>query len=124
MSEPAATWSKRFIADRPRLDPQGAEILLWQGAHDDLASPALAQCGFEKIAADVAGDDATAAFTICGDRNADHQTLLSDNMTWTARWIASRTLGEPEPEACPDVEALQPADGTELACPAIHGNFD
>jgi hypothetical protein len=50
--------------------------------------------------------------------------VLSNNMTWTARWIASRTIGAKEPEACPGIEALQPDDGTTLACPGIPGNID
>jgi pimeloyl-ACP methyl ester carboxylesterase len=123
-TEPAATWSKRFRADRPALDPHGAEVLFWQGAEDQSVDPSLAQCGIDKITSDLSVAGATARFTVCGDRAADHQTVRSNNLTWTAQWIASRTLGTPEPEACPGIEALQPAGGEPIACPAVPGNAD
>jgi hypothetical protein len=49
---------------------------------------------------------------------------MSNKMAWTERWIAARTLGTAEPEACMGVDALQPSDGTALACPSIPGNVD
>jgi hypothetical protein len=121
-AEPAATWIARFRADRPASDPRGADILLWQGREDTTAA-SVAQCGIDKITADFAVAGATARFTFCGDREADHEGVLN-NMTWTARWIAARTLGATEPPACAGVEALQLDDGGTLACPAVPGNTD
>jgi hypothetical protein len=120
---PAAIWWPRFRADRPHIDPQGAEILLWQGAQDALVAPPLAQCGIEKITMDLSGPAASTKLTICGDRDADHQILLDRHVGWVARWIAARTLGEPEPEACPGHDELLPDDG-ELTCLTPPGNAD
>lgn len=121
-TEPAATWVPRFRADRPHLDPQGADIVMWQGAEDHLASTEFAQCAIDKINADFAVPETTAAYTLCGDRDAAHETILSRNMSWTAQWIASRTGDAPEPAPCAGRSELLPEEG-ELECP-LPGNTD
>ena len=120
--EPAATWLARFRADRPRLDPQGADIVLWQGAADRASPPELAQCGIDKINADLSAPDTQASFTLCGDRSAAHETILSRNMSWTAQWIASRTGSAPEPPPCTGRSELLPQEG-DLAC-SLPDNVD
>jgi len=114
-AEPAATWVPRFRADRPRLDAQGADILMWQGAEDQALPPELTQCGIDKINADFAAPDATASFTLCGDRSAGHETILSQNMSWTAQWIAWKTSNGPAPSACAGHSELLPQSGA-LTC--------
>jgi hypothetical protein len=118
-SEPAASWIKRFRADRPASDPRGAEVLMWVGGRDAASPPSLAQCGIDKITSDFAAPGATAELTVCADRDADHETLLSNNVAWTARWIASRTLGAAAPESCPTLSSLPLAPGETLDCPGI-----
>lgn len=120
--EPAATWNKRFRKDRPILDPQGADVVTWQGAQDERVSPALATCAVEKIRADLSVVGASAKYTLCGDASANHQSVLSRNLSWALRWIGSRTLGSAAPEPCAGAEAAQPTTGT-LACPPP-GNTD
>jgi pimeloyl-ACP methyl ester carboxylesterase len=120
--EPAATWLKRFRADRPAMDTTGADVLFWAGAKDTTSTPPLNKCGIDKISSDLSG--ATAHLTACGDPVANHVRLMSNNMAWTARWIAARTLGAAEPETCAGVDALQASDGSALACPSIPGNID
>lgn len=122
-TEPAKTWIERFRADRPKSDPNAGDILLWQGGQDELATPAFSKCAIDKITSDLREPAATARLSVCGDRTADHNAVLR-NIPWTARWIASRTLGSPEPEDCAGIEALQPQDGGTLACPAVPGNVD
>ncbi len=120
-TNPAATWLPRFLADRPRLDPQGADIVMWQGGADPGTSD-LAQCAIDKINADFSAPETTARYTLCGDRDAAHETILSRNMSWAAQWIASQTGSAPEPAPCAGRSELLPQDG-ELTC-AIPGNTD
>ncbi len=115
LQEPAAAWLARFRADRPRLDAQGADIVVWLGAGDQALSPDLGQCGIDKISEDFSAPETTASLTVCGDRNAAHETVLSRNMQWTAEWIASRTGGAPEPEPCAGRSELLPPAG-DLVC--------
>ena len=121
MTGPAATWKERFVADRPQIDPDGADVVLWQGGADDLVSPPLAQCGIDKLSADVA--EVTGKFEVCADRDADHQTIMSRHMAWAARHIEARTLGANLPDACPGHEELEREDRV-LSCPNPPGNED
>ena len=80
------------------------------------------ECGIDKINADFSAPETTATFTLCGDRNAAHETILSRNMNWTAQWIAAKTGNAPEPTACAGRSELLPEDG-QLECP-LPGNTD
>jgi dienelactone hydrolase len=121
-TEPAPTWLPRFRADRPRLDVQGADVVMWLGAEDEALTPELAQCGIDKINEDFSSAETTATFTVCGDRKAAHETVLSRNMSWAAQWIASQTGSAPEPAACAGRSELLPENG-DLAC-SLPGNTD
>jgi hypothetical protein len=112
--EPAATWFKRAMADRPAIDPDGAPIVVWHGAKDVDIPPARAQCGFDKIQSDLAGAH-TATFTVCGDAEADHTGVVQRDMDWVSQWIAARATGQPDPPGCPGPGPLAPAGGT-LSC--------
>jgi pimeloyl-ACP methyl ester carboxylesterase len=122
-TELAKTWQARFRADRPTLDPRGADILVWQAANDVPVPPTLGRCAVDKIMADLSVAKATARVSVCGDRDADHNDLVSRNVSWVARWIESRTLHTPAPSTCPGQEALAP-EGETLACPDPPGNID
>jgi hypothetical protein len=103
----ATTWHPRFKADRPTIDGKGAPIVIWQGAKDTTVTPGYAQCGFDRITADLAAQSgATATLTVCGDPNADHGGAVRDGAAWVNQWIAARALGAPEPPACPGVSAI------------------
>jgi hypothetical protein len=114
--EPAATWSKRMLADRPAIDPQSAPIVVWHGALDKDIPPARAQCGIDKLQSDLskAGAHST-TLTICGDAGADHSGVVQRNADWIAQWVAARAAGQPDPPGCPGAAPLQPAGGT-LTC--------
>ena len=100
--EPAKTWMTRFLADRPALDGTGAPVLIFQGNADTTIVPTRAQCGFDKLAKDLAGATApTITVTTCADADATHTTIVPRSIDNVAQWIAARALGAPEPAACP-----------------------
>jgi pimeloyl-ACP methyl ester carboxylesterase len=116
----AATWERRFRADRPKLDAAGAPVVLWQGANDLVINPLLAKCGIDKISADLPPSSRTAKFTQCGDPVAAHEDLLSNQMGWVTRWIDARALGTAEPAACQTLESIT----GPLMCLTPPGNQD
>jgi pimeloyl-ACP methyl ester carboxylesterase len=118
----ATKWEARFQADRPKLNASGAPIVLWQGKADQTIAPQLAKCGIDKIESDLPNGSA-AKFTLCGDKMADHQSILSRRTHWVIRWIKARTLGRTEPKACNGEEAISDP-GTPLACLTPPGNDD
>jgi pimeloyl-ACP methyl ester carboxylesterase len=87
-------WEKRFKADRPKLDRNGAPIVLWHGAFDAVVPTPLAGCANDKITSDLSG---TNKYRFCGDLEADHDQILSRDLAWVTRWIDARALGTPEP---------------------------
>jgi hypothetical protein len=114
--EPAATWLRRALDDRPAIDPYSAPIVVWHGAIDKDIPPARAQCGFDKLARDLQSASApTTTLTICGDSGADHTGIVQRNIDWVARWIDARVTGQPDPPGCPGTAPLQPPGGT-LTC--------
>ncbi|MBI5536799.1 MAG: alpha/beta fold hydrolase [Deltaproteobacteria bacterium] len=129
---PADKWDPRFKKDRPALDPQGAPILIWQGALDHTVTAGYAKCGFDKIRADLGAS--ADKLKVCGDPTAIHggfigdEVNLSDGITrrgmdWVNEWISARTLGTPEPAACAGEEALAGSGGT-LVCATPPKNVD
>lgn len=110
----AATWEARFRTDRPRLDRNGAPIVMWHGAFDAVIAPPFAKCGIDKLTADVGNK-----FKFCGDAQADHETLMARRAAWIMRWIEARRTGGAVP-ACDGESAL----GPPLACPEPPGNVD
>jgi hypothetical protein len=84
----AGDWGNRFTADRPTIDPAGGSLVIWQGAMDQTVTPDRAQCGFDKIRADLSS--ATSPTT----------TLSVCSMDWVNHFIAQKTLGELAPAAC------------------------
>ena len=120
----AGTWETRFRADRPQLDPAGAPVVMWHGANDAVIEPALAKCAIDKLSADLQPLEGTAArFTFCGDAAADHESLLSNDIAWVARWIEARAGNGGEPPSCPGSDALEGGNGP-LSCLTPPGNDD
>jgi pimeloyl-ACP methyl ester carboxylesterase len=113
--EPAKTWKARALADRPAIDPSSAPIVIWHGAIDTDIVPARAQCGFDKLARDLAAvAQPTTSLTICGDPDADHTGVVQRDIDWVARWIDARVTGNDPPD-CLGTAPLQPPGGT-LTC--------
>jgi pimeloyl-ACP methyl ester carboxylesterase len=121
--EPAATWLKRALADRPTIDPNSAPIVVWHGAKDVDIPPDRAQCGFDRIQSDLAkAGNATTTFTVCGDADADHTGVIQRDIEWVSQWIGTRATGQPDPPGCPGTAPLQPAGGT-LTCATPPANM-
>jgi len=117
----ASTWHNRFRADRPPLDRSGAPVLMWAAKNDRVIDPSLSKCAIDKIASDLPAGS-PAKFTFCGDDDADHESLIGDQLGWITRWIEARARGAAEPEACPGESAIQ---GSEpLSCLTPPGNVD
>jgi pimeloyl-ACP methyl ester carboxylesterase len=117
----AKQWQPRFRADRPTLDPNGAEVLAFVAGRDELNSAGTTKCTLEKLEADLADSDEP--LTICADPEATHDTLLRPRFSWMMSWLRSRLLGGAEPEACPGTAALGEAFA-EQACTSPGGNVD
>lgn len=119
----ASTWERRFRADRPKLDPRGAPVVMWQGALDAVIPTSLAKCAIDKITADLPASSASAKFTLCGDALADHESLESNNAAWVTSWIEARARRGAEPASCPGESALE-GDQGPLSCMTPPGNDD
>ena len=123
--EPAATWLKRFRADRPTIDVAGAPIVIWQGKNDTTIPPERVVCGMDKIKKDIADAGAAAkiTLTVCGDKDADHGGVVQRNMDWVNTWIGARLRGEKDP-SCAGREVLVTAKGDPIVCATPPENVD
>ncbi|MGZ3406064.1 MAG: lipase family protein [Polyangia bacterium] len=97
----AMTWTARFAADRPPIDPQGPPILIYNGGMDTNFPPARAQCMFDKINADLMGATSpTTTIATCFDPDAQHFDIMRRDVDYANQWIAARVGIGPEPAAC------------------------
>lgn len=119
----AGKWEARFKADRPTLDRRGAPVVMWHGKNDDVIATPFAKCAIDKLRQDLPGTNSTAKFTLCGDANADHESVQGNNVAWVTKWIEARAFGSPEPAACAGEEALT-NPGIPLVCQTPPGNQD
>jgi pimeloyl-ACP methyl ester carboxylesterase len=103
-------WNQRFEADRPKLDPSGAPVVLWHGLADAVIFPPFAACAYDKITEDFMGTNAS--FRFCGDAS-NHDQIMSANLAWITSWIEALALGgpEPTPELCGSFAAFAAASG-------------
>ncbi len=131
----AALWRRRFQADRPGIDPNGAKIAIWAGGKDTSVPYDRIRCGLDKITADLAKvQNPTSTLTVCVDPGATHGAIGLDSdypagimrkaAHWANQWIAARTLGEAEAPACGGEADLKDADGNPVACSALPSNVD
>ena len=117
-SDDAKRWRPRFTVDRPRLDPAGAPVVVLQGGADATIAPKYAQCGFDRMAADLPpGGHAT--LTLCGDAAATHGSVVERGIDWVGQWASARVGAGPEPAACKGISELGP-----LTCPPLPPNDD
>ena len=119
----AATWEQRFRADRPRLDRSGAPVLMLGGRADFVIEPDVTKCAYDKVASDLPPNGGSASFKFCGDPDADHESLIGNQLSWITGWIEARARGGADPGSCPGIEALQ-GDGPPLTCRNPPGNDD
>jgi hypothetical protein len=110
---PGRVWFERFERDRPGLDPEGAPVMLLQGARDQTVTPARAKCAIDSV------KDAldAAKISICVDAAATHYTLVERNVGRTMEWLEARANGAPvaTPRGCQDEQKLAAVGGAE--CP-------
>jgi pimeloyl-ACP methyl ester carboxylesterase len=119
----AGTWETRFRADRPALDRRGAPVVMWQGKFDAVIPTSFAKCAIDKLRQDLPGNG-SAKFTLCGDADADHESVQGDNLAWVMQWIQARAFGAPEPAACAGEAALTDPETGPLECQTPPGNQD
>jgi alpha-beta hydrolase superfamily lysophospholipase len=91
-------WHRRFNDDRPHFT--GAQlqvpILLPYGGMDTTIPPDRMGCVIDRL------DSDKASYKVCYDPNASHTPIVDVKSDYVNGWIGARTLGEPEPAACPD----------------------
>ena len=93
-------WKAHWDADRPALDPNGAPMLVMLGGMDSFVTPARAQCGMNKWAADL-GSGAAATITYCVNAAAAHRDLVrTDDVGYVLQWIANKAGIGSAPAAC------------------------
>ncbi|MCU1277472.1 MAG: Triacylglycerol lipase precursor [bacterium] len=97
----AMTWTARFSADRPPIDPQGPPMLIFNGGMDANFPPPRAQCMFDKLAMDLSGATSpTTTIATCLDPNAQHFDIMRKDVDYANQWIAARAGIGPEPAPC------------------------
>ncbi|MCA1665499.1 MAG: lipase family protein, partial [Myxococcales bacterium] len=97
----AMTWTARFSADRPPIDPNGPPILIYDGGMDTNFPPARAQCMYDKINADLtAAPSAATMISSCFDPNAQHFDIMRRDVDYANGWIAARAGLAAEPAPC------------------------
>jgi pimeloyl-ACP methyl ester carboxylesterase len=112
-SELAKTWRPRFQADRPALDPKGADVLEWIAGQDELITLNNYRCGIDKIRADLA--HSKVAYKICVDRPSGHSPIWGRQIAWLTQWLDAKFLGAAAPAACAGEDSLGPSF-KELGC--------
>ena len=97
----AMTWSARFVADRPPIDPDGPPILIFDGGMDANFTPPYAQCMFDKIDVDLSGAvSPTTTISTCFDPDAQHFDIMRRDVDYANQWIAARAGLGSEPAPC------------------------
>lgn len=97
----AMTWTARFVADRPPIDPNGPPIMIFDGGLDANFPPARAQCMFDKLDADLMTVAAPKTkISTCFDPGAQHFDIMRRDVDYANQWIAARAGIGPEPAAC------------------------
>jgi pimeloyl-ACP methyl ester carboxylesterase len=108
-----ATWLQRFIDDWPHImgAAQSVPILSLYGLEDQTITPDLAACVFDRYASD------NANYTVCVQPTAGHSSLVAMSSDYVNQWIAWKTLGGPQPAACPaNQSALVDDSGAPIPC--------
>lgn len=120
-SELAQKWRPRFRADRPTLDPHGADVLEWIAGQDELITLSNYRCGIDKIREDLA--HSAVNYKICVDRPSGHGPAFGRQLGWFTQWLDSTFLGAEPPEDCPGEESLGQSF-QDLECGPPAGNND
>ena len=105
-SPAAGVWAPRMRADRPALNPRGAPVVVWQGGADAVVPSAISGCANDKLTSDLVVPGATASLQICGDQDAQHESVENRNAAWVIQWIKARNSGGVEPNSCTPLSGL------------------
>jgi pimeloyl-ACP methyl ester carboxylesterase len=105
----AAKWKGWWIEDRPPIDATStAPILLMYGGADTFVTLPRAQCGRNKLAADLAAvSGATTKLEYCYSSKADHRSIVrSTDVDYIVQWIAAKAGIGTAPAACPEFPSV------------------
>jgi len=108
-----AKWMHRYAADRPHLTGTATKvpILLNYGGQDTTIPPDRMACVFDRLGSDGAN------YTVCYQKDADHDGIVMKKADYTNDWIAHIALGAPAPAPCAENQSnITNSDGTPVAC--------
>jgi hypothetical protein len=109
------TWMARYASARPHITGAAAQvpILIAYAMNDSVITSGRMACAIERL---VLHDGANVS--ACIDPDAEHTAILFQLGDYVNSWIAWKTLGGPDPGACPqDLSTFVNPDGTmAIAC--------
>jgi hypothetical protein len=100
-TEVGNTWNERFRADRPALDPEGAEVTILHGRMDTRIALENVACPYR------AAMTADPRVTVCIHPDATHGGIAIEGAPWLVEWAQAIDAGEPRP-ACVDTSVPLP----------------
>ena len=113
------TWMTRYLNDRPHLTGKAktVPIRVFYGALDTTIPPDRVTCALDRLKSDGAN------YKVCVDGTTNHSTVVSVKASFAADWIASLTLGEPDPGSCgKDETAIVDSLGNLAVCNTLPPN--
>lgn len=113
------TWMARYLSDRQHLvgKPKTVPIRFFYGSKDVTIPPDRVTCAIDRLKADGAN------YKVCVDSGSDHGTIVSAKASFAADWVASLTLGEPDPGSCgKDETAIVDVLGAQAVCNTLPPN--
>ena len=103
--EVCAKWIQRYVQDRPHITST-VPVLVEYGLLDNTLPPYLMACATNRL------DSDQVSYSFCVSPDVGHQSVLREQSSYVADWIASQTLGEPAPAPCPTTNAIADDAGT------------
>lgn len=104
-----AKWLERYADDRPHITSK-VPLLVLYGGNDTTIPPNRITCAIDRLRADGAN------MTFCYVPGESHGSVVAAKGDYVADWIASLTLAEPAPPACPMNETAIMDDGGPATC--------
>jgi pimeloyl-ACP methyl ester carboxylesterase len=105
-----AKWLQRYVEDRPHLTTS-VPVLVEYGLLDQTLPPRLMACATDRLTSD------QVHYSFCTSPDVGHQTVIRQQASYVADWIASQTLGEPAPAPCPTSNTIADDAGL-VSCPS------
>lgn len=110
-------WQARWQADRPKIDVNGAPLLIMFGGKDAFMTTGRQQCSVDKFTADLnAGSNATTTVSYCSDAAAAHRDLVrTADIDYVLAWLANKAGIGAAPTPC----TAEPT----YSCPSLPYNW-